>query len=129
MLVMLPAASQALQASDILPPEQLPFDLQLLDFSRPTTIQGRVRAVDLGEQAIWLDWDRRLEEQPSGGKVWRRLEGEFMLLVYPRDEFQFNALKGLPPGTKLQMVIQSNEQGRRLILSYQDSSLPPEAHL
>jgi len=84
--------------------------------------------IDQTEQAVWLDWDRRLEEDPAGN-TWRQLEGDWMLLVYPKDAAQFDALKEIPRGTRLQLVIQTNEKGRRLILSYGDPTLPPERPL
>ena len=125
------ASAQIQPAQEVLPPDQLFFDsaTQLLDFTSPTTIQGRLRLVDPAEQTIWLDWDRRLEDQSPGPKVWRRLEGDFMLLVYARNTGQFDALKGLAPGTRLELVIQSNEKGHRIILSYVDLSGPPQTPL
>jgi len=131
MLAVSPVSAQIRPAQEVLPPDQLPFDsaIQLLDFTNPTTIQGRLRLLDPAEQAIWLDWDRRLEGQLPGHKAWRRLEGDFMLLVYAKDTGQFNALKGLVLGTKLELVIQSNEKGHRIILSYVDLSRPPQTPL
>ena len=125
------ASAQIQPSQEVLPPDQLFFDsaIQLLDFTSPTTIQGRLRLVDPAEQTIWLDWDRRLEDQSPGPKVWRRLEGDFMLLVYARNTGQFDALKGLAPGTRLELVIQSNEKGHRIILSYVDLSGPPQTPL
>lgn len=126
-----PPHTQGQQDQELLAPEPLLFEspLEFLDFSNPTTIEGRVRFVDVSERAIWLQWDRRLEDHPSGKKVWRTLGGEFMLLVYPRDGIQFDMLKELAPGTRLRMVIQSNDTGRRSILSYADPSVPPEVPL
>lgn len=117
-------------ANEPVPPGERPFEqqLQLLDFTNPTTIQGRLRLIDHSERAVWLDWELRLEQHPSG-KRWRQLEGDWMLLVYPKDQAQFDALKGMRPGTRLQLVIQSNEKGQRLILSYGDPTLPPELPL
>ncbi|MFQ5931475.1 MAG: hypothetical protein ACE5MM_03610 [Nitrospiraceae bacterium] len=126
-----PASGQREHFPELVPPGSPPFEsqLKLLHFQSPTTIEGRLRYVDLAEQAIWLDWDRRLEEQPSGEKAWRELAGDFMLLVYPSDQSQFDALKTLKPGTQLRLVIQSNDVGHRLILSYSDASVPPEVPL
>jgi len=129
-LAILAASSVSAQiqpAQEVLPPDQLFFDsaVQLLDFTNPTTIQGRLRLVDTVDQAIWLDWDRRLEGLSPEPKVWRKLEGDFMLLVYARNTGQFDALKGLAPGTRLELVIQSNDKGHRIILSYVDLSRPP----
>jgi hypothetical protein len=126
-----PPDTQGQQGQELLAPEPLLFysPLEFLDFSNPTTIEGLIRFVDVSERAIWLQWDRRLEDHPSGKKVWRTLGGEFMLLVYPRDGVQFDTLKELTPGTRLRMVIQSNDTGRRLILSYADPSVPPEVPL
>lgn len=130
-LAVSPVSAQIRPAQEVLPPDQLLFDsaIQLLDFTNPTTIQGQLRLVDPAEQAIWLDWDRRLEGQPPEHKVWRRLDGDFMLLVYARNTDQFDALKGLAPGTRLELVIQSNEKGHRIILSYVDLSRPPQTPL
>jgi hypothetical protein len=130
-LVASSVSAQMQPAQEVLPPDQLFFDsaIQLLDFTNPTTIQGRLRLVDAADQAIWLDWDRRLEGQSQEPKVWRRLEGDFILLVYARNAGQFDALKGLAPGTRLELVIQSNEKGHRIILSYADLSLPPQMPL
>ena len=133
-LAMLSASSVSAQirpAQEVLPPDQLPFDsaIQLLDFTNPTTIQGQLRLVDPSQQAIWLDWDRRLESHSPGHNAWRRLEGDFMLLVYARDSGQFDALRSLTPGTRLELIIQSNEKGHRVILSYVDLSRPPQTPL
>ncbi|HET8580170.1 MAG TPA: hypothetical protein VFL31_04155, partial [Nitrospiraceae bacterium] len=130
-LVVFPVSAQ-IQPTQVVPqPDQFPFDsaIQLLDFTNPTTIQGRLRLVDQGEQAIWLDWDWRLEGQSPGHKVWRGLEGDFMLLVYARDPSQFDTIKGLVLGTRLELVIQTNEKGHRVILSYVDVSHPPQTPL
>ncbi|MGH7227633.1 MAG: hypothetical protein ACREIH_00350 [Nitrospiraceae bacterium] len=131
MLSVSSVSAQIRPAQEVLPPDQLPFDspIQLLDFTDPTTIQGQLRLVDPSQQAIWLDWDWRLESQSPGHHAWRRLEGDFMLLVYARDLVQFDALKSLTPGTRLQLVIQSNEKGHRVILSYVDLSRPPQMPL
>ncbi len=112
------------------PDDRRPFDaqLRLLDFTNPTTIQGRIRLVDRAEKTIWLDWERRLLQDSSGTR-WHELDGDWMLLVYPKDADQFQALGGMPVGTRLQLVIQTNEKGQRLILSYGDPSLPPERSL
>jgi len=125
------AHAQGQQDQELLASEPLLFDspLEFLDFSNPTTIEGRIRYVDLSERAIWLHWDRRLEDHPSGKKVWRTLDGEFMLLVYPRDGIQSDTLKNLTPGIRLRLVIQSNDKGRRLILSYADPSVPLDVPL
>jgi hypothetical protein len=127
--IALPSPS-AFSQSPLQPDDRNPFDaqLQLLDFTHPTTIQGRLRLIDHSERAVWLDWELRLEQHPSG-KRWRQLEGDWMLLVYPKDQAQFDALKEMRPGTRLQLVIQSNEKGQRLILSYGDPTLPPELPL
>ncbi|MGH7207311.1 MAG: hypothetical protein ACREI2_14010 [Nitrospiraceae bacterium] len=124
-------SAQIQPAQEVLPPDQLLFDsaIQLPDFTNPSTVQGQLRLVDPAEQAIWLDWDRRLERQSPGHKVWRRLEGDFMLLVYARNTGQFDALTSLAPGTRLELVIQSNEKGHRIILSYVDLSRPPQTPL
>lgn len=130
-LVVFPVSAQIQLTQEVLPPDQFPFDsaLQLLDFTNPTTIQGQLRLVDQAEQAIWLDWDLRLERQSEGRKVWRKLEGDFMLLVYAKEAVQFDALKSLAPGSRLELVIQTNEKGHRVILSYVDLSHPPQTPL
>lgn len=129
-LTVLPSPPAPGQSPNEALPDQRPFEspLQLLDFTNPTTIQGRLRLIDHSERAVWLDWEGRLEQHPTG-KRWRQLEGDWMLLVYPKDQTQFEALKGMRPGTRLQLVIQSNEKGQRLILSYGDPTLPPELPL
>jgi hypothetical protein len=119
-----------LLAQELPPPDQSVFqsELELLDFSEPTAIRGRIRFIDVTEQGVWLDWDQRLEVQPTGKKAWRTLEGQFMLLVYPKDAAQFEGIKILKPGTVLQFVIQSKDKGRRIILSFTEPA-PPESPL
>jgi hypothetical protein len=122
--------SSALDQLPLPPDDRRPFDahLRLLDFTNPTTIEGRLRLIDHAGGAVWLDWEQRLEQDSSGTR-WRRLEGDWMLLVYPKDSTQFEALKAMPLGTRLQFVIQANEKGQRLILSYGDAGLPPKLPL
>lgn len=126
-----PARAQTAPDQETLPADRSPFDayLQQLDFSRPTTIEGRVRFIDRGERAIWIDVNRRLEDQDSGRGVWQDVPGDLMLQLYPRDGAQFDLLTSYKPGTTLQMVIQQDREGRRLILSYRDPSAPPRLPL
>ncbi len=107
---------------------EIPFDARhaLLDFRKPTTIQGRVRLIDEAEQAVWLDWEMRLDVSGPNRKEWRPIEGEFLLLLYALDAEQFNCLKLTEVGTRLLLVVQSDEDGRRRILAYQDTRLPPQ---
>lgn len=121
-----PAAAQ--ERMPVPPAEGLPFDerLKLLDFREPTTIQGRVRLIDEAEQALWLDWEMRLDVSVPGRKEWRKIEGEFLLLLYAFDSEQFDRLKLVEAGTHLLLVVQSDEDGRRRILAYQDARLPPQ---
>ena len=44
------------------------------------------------------------------------------LLVYPMDATQYQELEPLAKGTPIEMVIQIDEEGHRIILSYQDLS-------
>ncbi len=110
------------------PAEGSPFDeqLKLLDFREPTTIQGRVRLIDEAEQALWLDWEMRLDVSAPGRKEWRKIEGEFLLLLYAFDSEQFVRLRAVEVGTPLLLVVQSDEAGHRRILAYQDARLPPQ---
>ncbi len=126
-----PARAQTAPDQETLPADRSPFDayLQQLDFSRPTTIEGRVRFIDRGERAIWIDVNRRLEDQDSGRGVWQDVPGDLMLQLYPRDGAQFDLLTSYKPGTTLQMVIQQDREGRRFILSYRDPSAPPRLPL
>jgi hypothetical protein len=105
-----------------------PFDegLKLLDFREPTTIQGRVRLIDEVEQALWLDWEMRLDVYGPGRKEWRNIEGEFLLLLHALDSEQFARLRAVEVGSRLLLVVQSDEDGRRRILAYQDARLPPQ---
>ncbi len=126
-----PAQAQTAPDQEPLPAERSPFDsyLQQLDFSRPTSIEVRVRFIDRAERAIWVDVDRRFEVQDSGKGVWQDVPGDLMLQLYPRDGAQFDLLTAYRPGTPLQIVIQQDREGRRLILSYRESSDPPRLPL
>ena len=103
--------------------------LKLLDFREPTTIQGRVRLIDEAEQALWLDWEMRLDVPAPGRKEWRTVEGEFLLLLYAFDSEQFAQLRAMEVGTRLLLVVQSDEDGHRRILAYQDARLPSQVPL
>jgi hypothetical protein len=133
LIVLLVGPGRAQTAPDEEPPpaERSPFDeyLQELDFSRPTTLEGRVRLIDRAERAVWIDVDRRLEDRGSGNRVWRDVPGDLMLQLYPRDAAQFDLLLAYKPGARLQWVIQQDRDGRRLILSYRDPALPPRLPL
>ncbi len=120
-----PSATQ--EGIAVFPEERSPFDagLALLDFHEPTTIQGRVRLIDEAEEAVWLDWEMRLDVSVPNRKEWRSIEGEFLLLLYALDSEQFARLKLVEAGTRLLLIVQSDEDGRRRILTYQDARLPP----
>lgn len=133
LIIFLPlrAAAEPQQEPLLVPPETFPFDSQLavLDFTHPTPIQGRIRMVEATEQAVWFDWDDRLEEGASGTQRWVRLEGDFLILLHAKDQEQFAKLKDLRPGTRIQFIVQAGEGGRRIILSVEEPTTAPRIPL
>jgi len=112
------------------PPE--PFDTFLkgvLDFREPTGIRGTLRYIEPEEQIIWLNWVERSDDRPLFQAGWQLIPGEATLAVYPDNAEQFSTLKQLSMGTALELVIQTNKQGKRRILSFQDRSTSPKVPL
>lgn len=82
--------------------------------------------IDEAEQALWLDWEMRLDVYGPGRKEWRNIEGQFLLLLHGLDSEQFARLRAVEVGSRLLLVVQSDEDGRRRILAYQDARRPPQ---
>jgi hypothetical protein len=121
-----------LLATAQLEPEPDPFDTFLkgvLDFGKPTGIRGTLRYIERDEQIIWLNWEERSDDRPLFQSGWQAIPGEATLAVHPDDAEQFSALQQLSIGTALELIIQTNEQGNRRILSYQDRSTSPKIPL
>ena len=109
-----------------------PFDSFLkdvLDFHEPTGIRGTLRYIERDEQIIWLNWEERFDDRPLFQTGWQSIPGEATLAVRPANAEQFSALQELPNGTRLELIIQANEQGHRRILSFQDRSTSPKVPL
>jgi len=100
------------------------FLTNILNFREPTGIRGTIRYIDKGEKNIWLDWEQRSDDRPSFGGNWKLVPEGTTLLVYPQDSTQYQELAPLEKGTPVEMVIQLDPEGHRLILSYQDLSQP-----
>jgi hypothetical protein len=109
-----------------------PFDEFLkgvLDFQEPTGIRGTLRYIETDEQIIWLNWEERSDDRPMFRTGWKLIPGEATLAVHPDNAEQFAALKQLPMGTGLELIIQEQERGNRRILSYRDRAMPPKVPL
>ncbi|MDH5296805.1 MAG: hypothetical protein OEW26_06715 [Nitrospirota bacterium] len=123
--LLLPATAQIDSAPD-------PFDAFLqgvLNFREPTGIRGTLRYIEPEEQIIWLNWEERSDDRPLFQTGWQAIPGEATLAVRPANAEQFSALQELPNGTRLELIIQANEQGHRRILSFQDRSTSPKVPL
>ena len=108
-----------------LEPESHPLDTFLsaiLNFREPTGIRGTIRYVDKAEKNIWLDWEQRSDDRPLFDTGWKFVPEDTTLLVYPMDAVQYQELEPLAKGTPVEMVIQIDQEGHRIILSYQDLS-------
>ncbi|RMH07519.1 MAG: hypothetical protein D6704_04965 [Nitrospirae bacterium] len=102
---------------------------KILDFHEPTGIRGTVQFIDIEGQTLWLNWEQRSDDRPLFKSGWWAVPGKPMLAVHPADTRQFEALQRIPRGTRLELIIQLDEEGKRRILSYKDLSLPPEVPL
>ena len=108
-----------------LEPESHPLDTflkSILNFRKPTGIRGTIRYVDKAEKNIWLNWEGRSDDRPLFDQGWKLVPEGTTLLVYPRDAAQYQELEPLAKGTPIEMVIQIDQEGHRIILSYQDLS-------
>ena len=108
-----------------LEPEPHPLDTFLsaiLNFREPTGIRGTIRYVDKAEKNIWLNWEQRSDDRPLFDHGWKLVPEGTTLLVYPTDAAQYQELEPLAKGTPIEMVIQIDKEGHRIILSYQDLS-------
>ena len=115
-----------------LEPEPHPFDTFLTDvlkFQDPTGIRGTLRYIDSEEQTIWVNWEQRSDDRPLFNTGWKLIPGEATLALHPKDPAQFNELQQITNGTAIEMIIQLDQKGQRLILSYQDLSIPPKVPL
>ena len=106
-----------------LEPESHPLDTflkSILNFREPTGIRGTIRYVDKAEKNIWLNWEQRSDDRPLFDTGWKLVPEGTTLLVYPMDVAQYQELEPLAKGTPMEMVIQFDQEGHRIILSYQD---------
>lgn len=109
-----------------------PFDSFLkgvLDFHEPTGIRGTLRYIEQEEQIIWLNWEERSDDRPLFHGGWHVIPGEATLAVHPANAEQFAALRALPTGTALELIIEAGEKGTRRILSFRDRTTPPKIPL
>ena len=98
------------------------FLTDILNFKEPTGIRGTVRYIDNAEKNIWLNWEQRSDDRPIFDTGWKLVPEGTTLLVYPEDTNQYQELEHIKKGTPIEMVIQLDAEGHRLILSYQDLS-------
>jgi hypothetical protein len=57
------------------------------------------------------------------------IPGEATLAVHPANAEQFAAMRELPTGTALELIIEAGEKGKRRILSFRDRATPPKIPL
>jgi hypothetical protein len=88
-----------------------------------------VRFFDSSDGGLWLDWDAELAETPSGGRRWERIEGNYLVVFYPKDIAQREQIRSIPPGRVLQLVVQQDDQGRRRILFFDELTDSPKLPL
>jgi hypothetical protein len=109
-----------------------PFDTFLkgvLHFQEPTGIRGTLRYIERDEQIIWLNWEERSDDRPLFQTGWQAIPGEATLAVHPGNAEQFAALQQFSIGTALELIVRTNVQGKRQILSYRDRSISPKVPL
>ncbi len=115
-----------------LEPAPHPFDTflqHILNFKNPTGIRGTLRYIEQDTRILWLNWEERSDDRPLFYTGWKRVPGDPTLAVHPTDDKQFAALKHLPPGTPLELIIQIDSEGNRRILSWHDPSMSPKVPL
>jgi hypothetical protein len=122
----------ALAAPAQLETEPHPFDSflkDILNFQEPTGIRGTLRYLEEDQETLWLNWDERSDDGPLFTTGWKLVPGEAILAVRPQDAEQWEQLRQLSKGTRLELIIQENDKGHRLILSYRDLSASPKVPL
>lgn len=110
-----------------LEPDPHPLDTflgDILNFKEPTGIRGVLFYIDSEEQIIWIRWHQRSEDRPLFRMGWQVVPGDATLALHPKDPAQLVELQQLPKGTAIECVIQSAEEGKRRIHSYQLASSP-----
>jgi len=97
------------------PPSELPraFDpiVEQMQFETPTRITGSFLNFDTYDEAIWIRWTHRFEQDR-----WLLVPGEMDFVVYPRDKGMMEFFRALKPGVALRMTIQRDKDGKRRVL-------------
>ena len=96
----------------------------ILNFQEPTGIRGILFYIDKDERIIWIRWHQRSDDRPLFRTGWQMVPGDATLALHPKDTTQYAELQQLPKGTAIEFVIQSAEEGKRRIQSYQLASSP-----
>ena len=105
------------------------FLTDILNFTNPTGIRGTVRYIDFDGLVIWLNWEQRSDDAPLFQAGWKLVPGEALLAVHPRTSNSIIDLRTLRNGTAVELIIQLDSEGKRRILSFRDTSQPPEVPL
>jgi len=101
----------------------------ITNFSEPTGIRGTLRYIEEDRKTIWLNWEQRSDEGPLFTTGWKLVPGEATLAVQPQSPSQWEELRQLSKGISLELIIQDDGKGHRLIHSYRDLSEPPKVPL
>lgn len=112
--------------------EPHPFDNffeDILNFQEPTGIRGTLRYVEEDRETLWLNWEQRSDDGPLFTTGWKLVPGEATLAVHPQNPAQWEELRQLSKGIGLELIIQDDGKGHRLIISYRDLSAPPKVPL
>ncbi len=105
------------------------FLTDILNFTNPTGIRGTVRYIDFDGLVIWLNWEQRSDDAPLFQAGWKLVHGEALLAVHPQTSNSIIDLRTLRNGTTVELIIQLDSEGKRRILSFRDTSQPPEVPL
>jgi len=101
----------------------------ITNFSEPTGIRGTLRFIEKDRETLWLNWEQRSDEGPLFTTGWKLVPGEATLAVQPQSPAQWEELQQLSKGISLELIIQNDGKGHRLIQSYRDLSEPPKVPL
>ncbi len=109
LLWLCPAHAQEPPSAEV--PDELTAISQLMEFTTPTRITGRLLAFDTYDDAIWIEWT-----EVFSGDRWMLVPFEMRLIVYPREPGMMDYFRHLTPGTVLRFTVQTDEKGKRRVL-------------
>jgi hypothetical protein len=110
-----PARAQEIPPPD--DPDELTAISQLMEFTTPTRITGRLLAFDTYDDAMWIEWT-----EVFSGDRWMVIPFEMRFIVYPREPGMMEYFRRLTPGTVLRFTIQTDDNGKRRVLEMEGTT-------